>query len=303
MEELSEPELIQPEFSEIEKEYDKKKKYLLIALAMIIVLGSLIAFYLLIYSPDEKSEPSSTGKPVVTEKEPGRDSDIAAVEKGKDTGIKTESRIPGPKVETEVTYRTETVAQQPIETTKTVEKPLKQPEIKKDPQTTVPVAGTPGQTPKKTSPKEKQESEAKQAISEEQQKQLQPADLLKQKQLEDEKKKEREQKRLEAESLTVKEGQIISIIETDTPPVAISTPPIEIDKRYTRIIKSGEKVFVSYLIDQNGNVEGVRLIKKTSSKKINSLIIKSISGWKFKPAVKNNVRVKVWKTVSLTIKK
>ena len=314
MEELSEPELIQPEFSEMKEEYDKKKKYLLIALAVIIVLGSLIAFYLLIYSPGEKIESPFIGKPAVTEKEPGRDSDIAAVDTDKDTGIKTESRVPGPKVETEVTYKTETIAQQPIEKTKTGGEPLKQPEIKKDPQTTVPVEGqvkktpgkepgTPGQTPIKTSPKEKQESEAKQAIPEEEQKQLQPAELLKQKQLEEEKRKAEEQKRLEAERLKVKEGQIISVNEADTPPIAISTPPIEIDKRYTRIIQSGEKVFVSYLIDHNGNVESVRLIKKTSSKKINSLIIESISGWKFKPAVKNNVRVKVWKTISLTIKK
>ncbi len=306
--ELSEPELIQPEFNEIEEEYHKRKKYLFIALAVTIVLGALIAIYLISYSSDEKSEPSFIRKPGVTEKEPRRDSDIAAVDTDKDRDIETASRVPVPKVETEVTYRTETVTRQPVEKTKTQEEPLKQPEIKKDRRTTVPVKGQvkkppgkepgkPGQTPIKTSPEEKEESEAKKIQPEEEQKRLQQVELLKQKQLEE------EQKRLEADRSKVKEGQIVSLNEVDTPPVAISTPPIEIAKRYTRTIKSGEKVFVSYLVDHNGNVESVRLIKKTSSKKINAIIEKTISGWKFKPAVKNNVRVKVWKTVSLAIKK
>jgi len=307
-EEVSEPELIQPEFTEIEEEFHKKKKYLLAALGVIIILGALIAFYLIIYSSGEKEEPLTLQKPGVTDKKPGRDKEIAATDTSTDTDIETASRLPVPKVETEVTYKTDTITEE------LQEQPSKPSETTGELQSTLPVTdqmkkppeGEPGkqeQTPIKTSPKEEPEKDTEKATPEEVQKQLQQEELLKQKRLEELKTEAEEQKKLEAESIEFKEGQVLSITEVDTPPVAISTPPVEITKRDTRIVKSGENVFVSYLVDHNGNVESVRFIRKSSSKKINVLIEKTISGWKFKPAVKNNIRVKVWKTVSLTIKK
>jgi serine/threonine protein kinase/DNA-binding response OmpR family regulator len=307
-EEVSEPELIQPEFTEIEEEFHKKKKYILIALGVIIILGALIAFYLIIYSAGEKKEPFTLQKPGITDKKPARDSDIAAADTDTGTVTETTSRLPVPKVETEVTYKTDTITKEPQE------EPLKPLETTENLQSTVPVTdqvkkppeeepGKREQTPIKTRPKEELEKETEKATPGEVQKQLQQEELLKQKRLEEVKSKVEEQKKLEAEGIELKEGQILSITEVDSPPVAISTPPVEITQRDTRIIKSGENVFVSYLVDHNGNVESVRFIRKSSSKKINVLIEKTISGWKFKPALKNNIKVKVWKTVSLTIKK
>ena len=297
-EELSEPEPIQPEFTEIEQEFHKEKKYLAVALGVIIILGALIASYLIFYSSGEKEEPFTLQKPGITDKKPGRDSDITASDT--DTDIETPSRVPEPKVETEVTYNTDTI------TKETQEQQLKPSEMKEDLQGTDPVKKPPGeepgkqeQTPITTRPKQEQEKETPEEV----QQQLQQEELLKQKQLEEVKSKAEEQKELEAESTEIKEGQVLSITEVDTPPAAISTPPVEISRRDTRIIKTGENVFISYLVDHNGNVERVRFIRKSSSKKINALVEKTISGWKFKPAVKNNIRVKVWKTVSLTIKK
>ena len=290
-EEVSEPELIQPEFTEIEEEFHKKKKYLLVALGVIIILGALITFYLIMYPSGEKEEPFTLQKPGITDKKPGRDSDITAADA--DTDIETPSQEPVPKVETEVTYKTDTITKEPQE------QPSKPSETKGELESIIPVTdqvkkppeeepGKQEQTPITTSPKQELEKETPEGV---------------QKRLEEVKSKAEEQKKLEAERTEVKEGQVLSITEVDTPPAAISTPPVEITRRDTRTIKSGENVFISYLVDHNGNVERVRFIRKSSSKKINVLIEKTISGWKFKPAVKNNIKVKVWKTVSITIKK
>jgi hypothetical protein len=50
-------------------------------------------------------------------------------------------------------------------------------------------------------------------------------------------------------------------------------------------------------------VEKVKLLKKSVAAEINSLIISSIAKWKYKPATKNDFKVKTWKQIPITIKK
>jgi outer membrane biosynthesis protein TonB/flagellar basal body-associated protein FliL len=102
---------------------------------------------------------------------------------------------------------------------------------------------------------------------------------------------------------TIKEGDILSPNEVDTKVIPISTPAIKISRSIRRLMMSNQRVLVSYLIDHKGNVEIVKLIKKSRMKKLNELISDSIKKWKFKPATKNNVKVKVWKNGWITIKK
>jgi TonB family protein len=66
---------------------------------------------------------------------------------------------------------------------------------------------------------------------------------------------------------------------------------------------SDQRILVSYLVDHNGNVETVKVLKTSSMKKLNNLIVETILKWKYKPAIKNNVKVKVWKNKWLSIKK
>jgi len=311
----AEPEPILPAFqigTPGEEEFKKKKKFLFIALAAIIILGAVIAIYLIIAAdsgplpPVETKEPKTPGLmtgPPETESEAA--GDLTLTGKPADETDMTVQGTPPPEDTAETSKET---PQLQVPATGTVEKkPAETPTPEK------PKPGTTVEKPVTTGTKEVSKTEGEGEVKKEgetetpdaeQQKAAEQTRLeqLKQKQLEEQKQKEEEQKRQEA-LVTIKEGDTVSINQVDTPPAAISQPPIELTFRHTRSLKAPETVLVTYLIDHNGDVETVRIVKPSSVKKINALIEKTIGRWKFKPAVKNNVRVKVWKTIPLTIKK
>ena len=101
----------------------------------------------------------------------------------------------------------------------------------------------------------------------------------------------------------VKPGDILSPSQVDTQPIPISTPNIKITPTIRRLMMSDQRVLVSYLVDHNGNIETVKLLKKSSMKRLNNLIIETIKKWKYKPATKNNIKVKVWKNKWIAITK
>lgn len=107
---------------------------------------------------------------------------------------------------------------------------------------------------------------------------------------------------LEQEAI-VKEGDIFSPSQLDTQPVPVSTPEIKVSRSIRRLLTSDEQILVSYLVDQNGNIEMVKVLKKSSLKKLDALIIETIQNWKYKPATKNNIKVKVWKNKWISIQK
>lgn len=290
-----------------DEETRKRKKYLYIALVVIIILGIFIAYYLITgkSTPGETTEPAPQTETVETGTTPSP---------GQDTGTtpaETAAPSPVPAAETPKTTG-ETQA-------KEASTPTQPPEVKKEPPVTQvtpdtqgkeTAANKPAETPPVAAPKEnipeaKQEPKQEPPEDQEALKQKQLEEELNKKALADEeaKKTEEARKQLESQQNKISEGDLIALSEVDTPPVGISTPAVQITPQDTRTLKSDEMVMASYLVDQNGNVGEVRLIKKSSAKKINSVIEKTIASWKFKPAIKNNVRVKVWKTVSLTIKK
>jgi len=100
----------------------------------------------------------------------------------------------------------------------------------------------------------------------------------------------------------VKEGDLVGLPEVDTQPVPVSTP-FKVTRSIRRLLLANQRVLVSFLVDHKGNVETVKLIQKSSMKKLNSLVIETIKKWKFKPATKDNKKVKVWKNKWLAIKK
>jgi len=101
----------------------------------------------------------------------------------------------------------------------------------------------------------------------------------------------------------IKEGQILPTSDVDTKPIPVSTPLPKINRKIRKTITTSQNLLVSILIDHNGNIEKVKLIKKSNHMEINSLIISTIAKWKYKPAKKNNVKVKIWKSIPITIKK
>jgi TonB family protein len=99
----------------------------------------------------------------------------------------------------------------------------------------------------------------------------------------------------------IKEGQILAAAELDGKPVPVSTPAPRITRKIRRSLKSSQNLLVNILIDHNGNVEKVKLLKRSSSMEINTLVISTLAKWTYKPGTKNGIRVKTWKSIPITI--
>ncbi len=150
--------------------------------------------------------------------------------------------------------------------------------------------------------KKQQEALEKQAEQDEQLKKEQEEADRKKKEEAEKLKKEAEQKRLEEERNKVIEGQLVPLNDEVRKPVKIKGKdpkfPYHIRNRY-----AGNKEIVIrgiILIDENGKVSNVRMLSKTPSD-ISSVLIKALMKWEYKPAVKNNVKVKVWLPVQLNV--
>lgn len=99
----------------------------------------------------------------------------------------------------------------------------------------------------------------------------------------------------------ITEGTLLSLSMVDTKPVEISTPHPIIPQNLLGRIK--QNVVVRFRINHKGEIETVKLLKKANRKKTNDIIINAIKKWKYKPATKNNVKVRVWETFSFTLKR
>ena len=111
-----------------------------------------------------------------------------------------------------------------------------------------------------------------------------------------------EEKKL-AEMKRVKEGDIVPLNEVDAEPVAISSPAPRIPDSIRSSMADSQSVIFSVLINHNGDVETVRMLRKTNSGQLDSILTETVKSYKFQPARKDNLRVKVWKTIPMSIKK
>ena len=98
------------------------------------------------------------------------------------------------------------------------------------------------------------------------------------------------------------EGDVVAASMLDVKPVDVSTPLPRVSRKTRRSLSGDQNLLVSILIDHNGNIERVKLLRKSNSAEINALIISSIARWKYQPARKDQVRVKTWKQIPITIK-
>ena len=65
-----------------------------------------------------------------------------------------------------------------------------------------------------------------------------------------------------------------------------------------------EKVVVNMLISENGNVEKAVIVGGVKMPKdIRQSVLRAIRQWKFKPAIKDGKKVKVWKPFIVRIKR
>jgi TonB family protein len=283
---------------EQEKESKKKRNLLLVLFLVIVVLAIVIGVFIIDNLSSGKSKPGAIDQPASTVlKQPGADQESAALppaaqedepavavtsdkdsQEPADTAaavVPEEQKEKKEKKKKDEAPKTETAAEKVIPTTApAVESPTK------------PAEEQPDLSPIEQEPPQTQEGEPT-TVEETQT----PAG--------DEKKPEGEMP-----PAALKEGDIASPSAVETDAVPISSQEIKISRMIGRLLLSDQRVFVTYLVDHNGNVETVKLIKKSSLKKLNELIIETIKKWKFKPAAtKNNVKVKVWKSKWIEIKK
>ncbi len=146
----------------------------------------------------------------------------------------------------------------------------------------------------------KKEEEDRLKLEEENQRKAQEEQDKAQK-AEEERKKAEDLKR--AELLRVKEGDVVPLGDVDVQPVTISQPQPSIPDSIRSSMPDSQSVTFTVLIDHNGNVETARMLRKTNNAQLNTILLDLIKTYKFQPAQKNSVRVKVWKSISMSLKK
>ncbi len=145
----------------------------------------------------------------------------------------------------------------------------------------------------------KQEEEARLKLEEENR--LKQEEAARLQRIEDERKQADEAKR--AELKRVKEGDILPLGEVDVQPVIIVQPDPSIPGTVRNLMQGDQPLMFSILINHNGDVESVRQLRKSNIGQLNAIVGDLLKTWKYSPARKGDVRVKVWKTISMTIKK
>lgn len=296
------PSQIVPEFLSFKpmREEKKKKNLLLVGIIVIVVLAIAIVLYFIFASGKSGSTPPPPAG--VTDMKPPQEQPLPAAgaaesDSSSQTPVEKETLEPDPgkvqpqkEKETLESTQISTLPDRPGETEKNKKNKMDapgegQPGEKQAPQQDK--AGTTGET---TGPAETPKPEPPLVTEEPVQEAIKPSV------------EEKQTPALEQESV-VKEGDILSPSQVDTQPIPISTPDIIITYSIRRLLTSDQRILVSYLVDHNGNIESVKVLNQSSLKKLNTLIIESIQKWKYKPATKNNIKVKVWKNKWIAIQK
>ncbi|MBN2400439.1 MAG: protein kinase [Candidatus Aminicenantes bacterium] len=123
---------------------------------------------------------------------------------------------------------------------------------------------------------------------------------LKRKEEENLRQQEAERKRIEA--ARVKEGTQVALNEVTVKPEKISGKPPAINTSM-RTKYRGQVMTIPTLIlvDENGDVTKIKFLKSNVAADVQSLVEDTLSKWKYSPALKDNVKVKVWLTVAVRL--
>ncbi len=93
-------------------------------------------------------------------------------------------------------------------------------------------------------------------------------------------------------------GSVVPITELDSPLKLVKKIPPRIPERARRLRIRGS-VMASIMINENGEVEQVRIIRGTPKGYFEKEAERTLSMWKFTPPRKKGVGVKVWKVVTI----
>jgi TonB family protein len=95
---------------------------------------------------------------------------------------------------------------------------------------------------------------------------------------------------------TVREGDLVDITTVDSPPQALSTPRAVYPPLAARQ-RVGGIVVLNVLVDERGAVQDVKVLRGVKPDLgLDEAAQNAVRQWRYKPATKNGVRVKVWTT-------
>jgi TonB family protein len=123
-------------------------------------------------------------------------------------------------------------------------------------------------------------------------------DELKQKEEENLKQQEIEKKR--AEAARIKEGAQVSLNDVSVKPEKISGNPPAVNASLRNKYR-GKTMSIPALIlvDENGDVTKIKILTSNVAADIQAVLEDTLYKWKYSPALKDNVKVKVWLTVAV----
>ncbi len=110
------------------------------------------------------------------------------------------------------------------------------------------------------------------------------------------------EKQQAAEKPKLKRGDLVPLTEVDSKPKIIKKSTIRLPMRARMARVKVFRFSAMLLIDENGNVTKIRLLVKKDPYGITDSAIKSIYKWKFSPAQKNGIKVKVWMPYTIIIR-
>jgi len=146
---------------------------------------------------------------------------------------------------------------------------------------------------------EKRKEEADQLKKEGEDKKAQD-DMLEKKKKEEENLKQQEIEKKRIEAARVKEGDQVSLSEVTAKPEKISgnAPAISasLKNKYKGKVMT---VPAMILVDENGDVTKIKILTGNVAVDIKTVLEDTLYKWKYKPAMKENVKVKVWLTVMI----
>ncbi|MCU0235682.1 MAG: TonB family protein [Acidobacteria bacterium] len=141
----------------------------------------------------------------------------------------------------------------------------------------------------------KSEEEAR-LLEESKRQQQQEEELGRIKAEEEQKKLEEEKKR--AEAAKTKTGDQVPINEVTIQPAKLSgSAPAISSSMKTKYKGKTMTIMTTIMVDENGNVAKIKILTGNVPSDIKALIEETLQNWKYSPAQKDNVKVKVWLSV------
>jgi protein TonB len=105
----------------------------------------------------------------------------------------------------------------------------------------------------------------------------------------------------ELQRAKIRRGALIDIAEVDSEPVPISRPDPEYPTVSRRMRHEG-RVVLNLLIDENGRVIDIEVISGVPRTRLDRAASDAARRWTYRPATKDGVAVKVWKTAEFIFK-